>query len=74
VAPAPTRLEAFISSRKIKPALLAKESGYSRQQLYRVRIGSSQPTAQRMARIVAACRRISHENVCAEDLFDMGSE
>ena len=72
--PALTRLEEFIRSRGIKPALLARESGYSRQQLHRIRMGRSQPTAQRMARIVAACRRLSHETVRAVDLFDLESE
>jgi predicted transcriptional regulator len=67
----PTRLETFIKSRGIKPAHLARESGYSRQHLLRIRMGRMEPTRRCIAAIAAACRRLSHENVKAADLFDL---
>ena len=66
-----TRLETFIKSRGIKPAHLARESGYSRQHLLRIRMGRMEPTRRCIAAIVAACRRLSHEPVKAADLFDL---
>jgi len=67
-----TRLEAFISSRGIKPAHLARESRYSRQHLVRIRMGRVHPLSSGVARIVAACRRLSGEDIGASDLFDLG--
>jgi predicted transcriptional regulator len=67
----PTRLETFIKSRGIKPAHLARESGYSRQHLLRIRMGRMEPTRRCIAAIAAACRRLSHEAVKAADLFDL---
>jgi predicted transcriptional regulator len=70
----PTRLEQFLQSRGIKPAHLARESGYSRQHLLRIRMGRMEPTRRCIAAIVAACRRLSRESVQASDLFDLGGE
>ena len=70
----PTRLESFIKSRGIKPAHLARESGYSRQHLLRIRMGRMEPTRRCIAAIAAACRRLSHEPVKAADLFDLEND
>lgn len=70
----PTRLEAFLKSRGIKPAHLARESGYSRQHLLRLRLGRMEPTRRCMAAIAAACRRLSGESVRASELFDLEGE
>ncbi len=70
----PTRLEMFLKSRGIKPAHLARESGYSRQHLLRLRNGRMEPTRRCIAAIAAACRRLSGENVRASDLFDLEGE
>ncbi len=70
----PTRLETFLKSRGIKPAHLARESGYSRQHLLRIRMGRMEPTRRCIAAIAAACRRLSGENVRASDLFDLEGE
>jgi predicted transcriptional regulator len=67
----PTRLEQFIKSRGVKPAHLARESGYSRQHLLRIRMGRMEPTRRCIAAIVAACRRLSRESVKPTDLFDL---
>lgn len=70
----PTLLESFLKSRGIKPAHLARESGYSRQHLLRLRMGRMEPTRRCIAAIAAACRRLSGENVRASDLFDLEGE
>jgi predicted transcriptional regulator len=68
-----TKLEAFIQSREIRPAHLARESGYSRQHLLRIRMGRMEPTRRCIKAIVAACRSLSREPVKADDLFDLDS-
>jgi hypothetical protein len=65
------RLERFLKSRGIKPAHLARESGYSRQLLLRLRLGRITPTRRCVAEIVRACRRLAREPVHARDLFDL---
>jgi predicted transcriptional regulator len=70
----PTRLEQYLKSRGIKPAHLARESGYSRQHLLRIRMGRMEPTRRCIAAIVAACRRLANEPVRANDLFDLEEE
>ena len=69
-----TRLESFIRSRGIKPAHLARESGYSRQHLLRIRMGRMEPTRRCIAAIAAACRRLSGEGVRASELFELDEE
>ena len=69
-----TRLEMFLKSRGIKPAHLARESGYSRQHVLRLRSGTMEPTRPCIAAIAAACRRLSGEGVRASDLFDLEEE
>lgn len=69
-----SRLEQFIKSRGIKPAHLARESGYSRQHLLRIRMGRMEPTRRCIAAIAAACRRLSGESVRASQLFDLDEE
>lgn len=69
-----TRLEHYLRSRGIKPAHLARESGYSRQHLLRIRMGRMEPTRRCIAAIVTACRKLTRENVRAIDLFDLEGE
>lgn len=69
-----TKLETFLKSRGIKPAHLARESGYSRQHLLRIRMGRMEPTRRCISAIVGACRRLSHEQVHAADLFELEGE
>jgi len=66
-----TRLEEFLKSRGVKPAHLARESGYSRQHLLRIRMGRMEPTRRCIAAIIAAVRKLSLEPVRANDLFDL---
>jgi predicted transcriptional regulator len=67
----PTKLEAFMKRNRIKPAHLARESGYSRQHLLRIRMGRMEPTRRCIAAIVSACRRLSRHQVHAAELFDL---
>ena len=53
---------------------LARESGYSRQHLLRIRMGTMEPTRRCIAAIVSACRRLSHEHIRADDLFELGGD
>ncbi|MEA2166659.1 MAG: hypothetical protein QOK37_4786 [Thermoanaerobaculia bacterium] len=71
---ATTRLETFLKSRGIKPAHLAKQSGYSRQHLLRVRKGCMEPTRRCIAAIAAACCKLAHERVPANALFELDAE
>lgn len=69
-----TRFELFLQKRQIMPAHLARECGYSRQHIYRLRMGQMAPTLPCVVAIVAACRRLSRSNVTAADLFPLESE
>ncbi|HYK01094.1 MAG TPA: helix-turn-helix transcriptional regulator [Thermoanaerobaculia bacterium] len=69
-----TKLETFIRSRGIKPTQLARETGYSRQHLLRIRQGRMEPGRRCMVAIVAACRLLSGETVRAADLFNVDSD
>lgn len=69
-----TKLERFLKSRRIKPAHLARESGYSRQHLLRLRKGRMEPTRRAIAAITSAARRLSHEPIHAQDLFELEVE
>jgi hypothetical protein len=66
-----TKLEGFLRSRGIKPVHLARESGYSRQHLLRLRIGKMEPTRRCIAALVVACCRITRKKVKASDLFNL---
>jgi len=67
------KFERFLRSRGIKPAHLARESGYSRQHLLRIRLGRMKPAHRCAAQLVTACRRLAREPVTASDLFDLSS-
>lgn len=69
-----TPLEEFMNRRGIKPAHLARESGYSRQHLLRIRMGRMEPTRRCMAALIAAVRRMTHEPIMAGELFDLENE
>lgn len=66
-----TKLETFLKSRGIKPAHLARESGYSRQHLLRIRLGQMEPTRRCMVEVTTACCRLAREHVRVADLFDL---
>ncbi len=71
VAPSrPTLLESYLRSRGVRPAHLARECGYERAHLLRIRMGRVQPTPACAVRIVYALRRLVHEPVVLSDVFD----
>ena len=67
------KLERFLRSRGIKPVHLARESGYSRQHLLRIRLGRMTPSRRCIADLVTACCRLARERVRASDLFDLSA-
>lgn len=69
-----TKLESFLKSRHIKPAQVARRSGYSRQHLLRIRKGCMEPTRRCIKAITAACYYLADEPVRAADLFDLDVE
>jgi predicted transcriptional regulator len=66
-----TRLQRFLYQHGLKPAHVARESGYSRQHLLRLRRGEMEPTRACIAAIVTACRRLTKGVVRADDLFNL---
>jgi hypothetical protein len=64
-----TRLERFIRSHSVRPAHLARESGYSRQHLLRLRLGRIRPSIPCIAALVLATRRLTGQRVTPHDLF-----
>jgi hypothetical protein len=64
-----TRLESFVRSRGIMPAHLAREAGYSRQHLLRLRVGRMLPSLVCIARLTLAAQRLTRERVTPTDLF-----
>jgi hypothetical protein len=70
-APA-TRFEAYLREHQIKPAHLARRSGYTRQHILRLRQGKQAPTRRCMAGLVRALRSLTGDPVQAADLFELG--
>ena len=66
-----TRLETFMraSDGKLRPAWLARESGFSRQFLFQLRRGRLEPTRPTMIRIVDAASRLLKRPVYTVELF-----
>jgi hypothetical protein len=65
----PTQLERFIRSHGIKPAPLARESGYSRQHLLRLRLSRIRPSIPCIAALLLATQRLTGQRVTPDDLF-----
>ena len=65
-----TRFANFLRSRGIRPTQLARESGYSRQYLLRLRLGRVLPSRMSIAVLTITLRRITREHVLPSDLFE----
>jgi len=65
----PTLLESSLRSRGVRPAHLARECGYERAHLLRIRMGRVEPASACAVRIVYALRRIVGEPVVLTDVF-----
>lgn len=67
-----TKLEMFIQAHGLKPSHVAKESGYSRQHLLRIRQGKMEPTRKCIKAVRDACRKLSNNpRLRASQLFDV---
>lgn len=66
----PTPLERFIRSHGIKTAHLARESGFSRQHLLRLRFGRILPSLTCIAALTIALGRLTREQVRPAELFE----
>ena len=65
----PTLLESYLRSRGVRPAHLARECGYERAHLLRIRMGRLEPTPACAVGIVYALRRLVGEPVVLTDVF-----
>jgi hypothetical protein len=65
----PTLLESYLRSRGVKPSTLARESGYARQHLVRIRMGRVEASGGCAVAITYALRRVTREAVVLTDLF-----
>lgn len=65
-----TRLELFLRKHAILPVTLARESGYSRQHLLRVRLGEGGSTRRLILGVTATCSRLSGQPVTPNVLFE----
>jgi hypothetical protein len=65
----PTLLESYLRSRGVRPAHLARECGYERAHLLRIRMGRIEPTPACAVGILYALRRLAREEVVLADVF-----
>lgn len=65
----PTLLESYLRSRGVRPAHLARECGYERAHLLRIRMGRIEPTPACVVAIVYVLQRLVGEPVVLTDVF-----
>ncbi len=70
-----TRLDRFLAARRIARVKYAKATGYSKQQVQRVRFGDAEPTAKSIPRFVKAARLLTGDpSIKANDLFPLDDD
>jgi tetratricopeptide (TPR) repeat protein len=69
-----TRVELFLWGRNLKPAAVAREASINRHYFLRVRKARLEPTRQKIAAMVGAARRLLHENIRPEEMFELSAE
>jgi len=69
-----TRLEIFRLTRGITAEDLNAECSYSRQHILRVRMGRTEPSRDCIAALLSAMRRLSLEDIRAEDIMELTTE
>jgi transcriptional regulator with XRE-family HTH domain len=70
-----TRLDRFLIAKKIPRMKFARATGYSKQQVQRVRFGDAEPTANTIARFVKAARLLTNDSsIKANDLFPLDDD
>jgi DNA-binding XRE family transcriptional regulator len=67
---APTKLERFLRQYHVKPAALARLTGYARQHLVKIRYGRVTPRRRTKLNIALACAELTRKDVTVEELFD----
>ena len=65
----PTLSESYLRRRGVRPAHLARECGYERAHLLRIRMGRIEPTPACAVGAVYALRRLAREEVVLADVF-----
>lgn len=69
-----TKLDAFLKANGIRPSLLIHGAGVSRQHVYRLRNGSTEPTRHMMIMLATAAGRILRRKVEVSEMFDLDEE
>ncbi len=69
-----TRFELFLRRTGMKPVEVARQAGYSRQHVLRVRMGEAEPTRRFIQSVTAVCAELAHQTVAAGALFERGDE
>jgi hypothetical protein len=70
-----TRLDRFLTARRIGKLRFARATGYSKPHVQRVRYGEAQPTAEAIPRYVTAARLLTKDrSVKANDLFPLDDD
>ncbi len=70
-----TRLDRFLTARGVAKVTYARATGYSKQQVQRVRFGDAEPTAKSITRFVKAARLLTDDpSVKANDLFPLDDD
>lgn len=70
-----TRLDRFLAARRIGRMEFARATGYSKQQVQRVRFGDAEPTAKSIPRFVKAARHVANDrSITANDLFPLDDD
>jgi hypothetical protein len=70
-----TRLDRFLTARRIARVRFARATGYSKQQVQRVRFGDAEPTAKSIPRFVKAARLLTNDpSIKANDLFPLDDD
>ena len=70
-----TRLDRFLATKKIGRLAFARATGYSEQQVRRVRYGEQEVTAKGIPRYVKAARLLTNDpSIKANDLFPLDDD
>lgn len=65
----PTKLDTFLAANGLRAIRVAREAKCSRQHLYRLRKGISEPTRPLMVAITRACSKLAKRRVRMLELF-----
>jgi transcriptional regulator with XRE-family HTH domain len=66
-----TRLETYIKEWGVKPTILARKAGISRQQLFQLRKGTAEPTRATMCKLALAASAMRNRRVFVIEMFKL---